>query len=475
MARLYSAATFLAAVAASPTSRGRSTGTATVDLSKDHGPAAALGSGFIYGFPDNGTSVSNQVPSHFLTDISFRTSRAGGAQIDAKGWSAGGLEGYQARFDSGLSNYRTTRHYGGDFILLPHDIWGADGGQGEESHYPGDDGNWTSMETFLTQLTSDMKANDMIEGVAVDLWNEPDIDIFWNRTWDQYLEYWHRSYALFRDLLPEVLISGPAMAHSPNLTDPNWRSWLATAEHHNAIPDIYAWHQIGDWEREPDTTIPVFHTMRQQHHLPHRPIDINEYAWPTEQNPASSAWYLAQLERHDLRGLRANWGSGPALHDFLGGLLANTSAGKYYPNGEWQLYKYYAGMRGRRASTAASEDLLFDVFATVADTDTTGDGTAAAAAAVEKRSASHITILAGARAVQAAATAYDIAISGLNPNVTAVEVRTWRFDWAGPEGEVGRPRDLGVQEYVVGDGEVRLVYDPPDNATAYAYEFFVGS
>lgn len=436
------------AVVASPRIHRRSAGTATVDLSVDHGPARALGSGFIYGFPDNGTSASTKIPGHFLTEIGFRTSRAGGAQIDADGWSAGGLEGYQARFDSALSNYRTTRLYGGDFILLPHDIWGADGGQGEEAVYPGDDGDWTSMEAFLTRLTADMKASNMLAGVAVDLWNEPDLDIFWNRTWDQYLEYWHRSFAMFRELLPEVNISGPAMAHSPNLTDEKWQEWCAMAAEQDSIPDIYSWHQIGDWEREPDTTVPDFNTLREKHDLPERPIDINEYAWPTEQNPGTSAWYLSQLERHDLRGLRANWGSGSDLHDFLGNLIANTSVGQYYPNGEWQLYKYYAEMKGERVETKASDDLLFDVFAVSSD-----EG---------------VRVIAGSRTVQAE---YDIVVEGLTRTSGTVEVRTLRFDWDGLAGAVGPPVDLGKDEYEIVSGRLTLTYDPPDNSTAYAYEF----
>ena len=442
------ACALVVSVGASPRIHPRSAGKASIDLSADRGPATALGSGFIYGCPDNGTSASTQIPGHFLTEIGFRASRAGGAQIDAKGWSAGGLEGYQGRFDSALSNYRTTRMYGGDFILLPHDIWGADGGQGEDSVYPGDDGNWTSMDVFIKQLTGDMKDSDMLAGVAVDLWNEPDIDIFWNRTWDQYLEYWHRSFTMFRELLPEVNISGPAMAHSPNLTDDKWQKWLATASEHNAVPDIYSWHQIGDWEREPDTTVPDFNTMRERHDLPERPIDINEYAWPTEQNAGTSAWYLAQLERHDLRGLRANWGSGGDLHDFLANLIANTSDGQYYPNGEWQLYKYYHEMKGERVETKASDDLLFDVFAT--------------------KSKEGVKIMAGTRTVQGA---YDIVVDGLEPSSSTVEVRTLRFDWDGPDGEVGPPVDLGEEEHEVKDGQLTLMYNPPDNSTAYAYEF----
>jgi hypothetical protein len=95
-----------------------------------------------------------------------------------------------------LSNYRTTRHYGGDFILLVHDLWGADGGS--ISTFPGDNGNWSLNDAFLTRLKNDLVENDMLEGLVLDLWNEPDGSNFWDRPWEQYLQYWERSYNFFR-------------------------------------------------------------------------------------------------------------------------------------------------------------------------------------------------------------------------------------------------------------------------------------
>ncbi|KAI1047569.1 hypothetical protein LB505_011146, partial [Fusarium chuoi] len=122
----------------------------------------------------------------------------GGAQIPSLGWARGGYKGYLSRFNSTLSNYRTTRKYNADFILLPHDLWGADGGQGSNSPFPGDNGNWTETELFWNQLVSDLKAHNMLDGLVIDVWNEPDIDIFWDRPWTQFLEYYNRATKLLR-------------------------------------------------------------------------------------------------------------------------------------------------------------------------------------------------------------------------------------------------------------------------------------
>ncbi|KAI6749295.1 hypothetical protein HG530_015134 [Fusarium avenaceum] len=430
-------------------------GTATINLAKEHGPARALGSGFIYGWPDNGTMADNSIPNHFATDIKFNANRGGGAQIASRGWATGGYEGYLGRFNSTLSNYRTTRKYNAEFILLPHDLWGADGGQDSQSPFPGDNGNWTEMELFWGQLTSDLKSHDMLKGLVIDVWNEPDIDSFWARTWPQYLEYYNRATTLLRKELPGTRLSGPSMAGSPRLDDANWQTWLQSVAGNRTIPDRFSWHQLGTWEREPDTTVPDLDTLRTQYGVPKRPVDVNEYAWPTEQNPANAVYYLSQCERHDIRGLRAHWGSGSDLHNWMANLIystTGTSDGTYYPNGEWQVYKYYAAMSGQRLVTTASSDLKFDVFAT--------------------KEASSVKILAGTRTIQAA---YNITISGLEAvglsEKRTIKVRRYQFDWAGQKGKIDGPVDLGVQSYPLLSNTLTITVNPPTNATAFAYEF----
>lgn len=165
----------------------------TVDLSTNLGTPSHLASGFIYGIPD----IANQIPDHFYTDMGFNYARAGGAQVlsPGRGWIFGQ---YPGRFASVLSNYRTTRKYGAEFIFLLHDLWGADGTQGSSASYPGDNGNWTDFDNYLTQLISDIRANNMTPGLKMDIWNEPDLTLFWNRPQSQWLAMWDRTYNRFR-------------------------------------------------------------------------------------------------------------------------------------------------------------------------------------------------------------------------------------------------------------------------------------
>jgi len=173
----------------------RAAGVASVDLSKATGDAKFLASGWIYGFPDNATSVDTRIPANYITDIKFGATRAGGAQTPTRGWIEG-QKSYLPRFQSTLSNYRTARKYGGTFILLVHDLWGADGSS--IPLYPGDKNDWTQTDAFLKQLVSDIKANNMLDGLVLDIWNEPDIDTFWPRPWDQYLSYYVRAHNYFK-------------------------------------------------------------------------------------------------------------------------------------------------------------------------------------------------------------------------------------------------------------------------------------
>ena len=112
----------------------------------------------------------------------------------------------------------------------------------------------------------------------------------------------------------------------------------------------------------------------------------------------------------------------------MANLVYKTSDSTYYPNGEWQVYKYYAAMAGERVLTKASEDRKFDVFAT--------------------KDAETIKILAGTRTIQAP---YNITVNGLGaaglPEEGEIKVQTYQFDWAGPEGQVGDPVDSAATTY----------------------------
>lgn len=246
---------------------------------------------------------------------------------------------------------------------------------------------------------------------------------------------------LQRNYFPNSVITGPSFAHAPTVNSTHWNTWASVIAGNKTLPDIYSWHQIGTWEREPDRSVADFNTLLGLYGLPKKPIDLNEYAWTTEQNPANSAFYLAQLERHNVRGLRANWGSGGGLHDYLANLVYKSeSDGEYHPNGEWHLYHYYANMTGDRVATTAAADRQVDVFATTAR--------------------GEVKILAGARSPEAA---YHVTVRGLSklgfPGRGLIGVRTFRFDWDGQFADAGGPVDQGCSYYPIQSGQVWTTFE----------------
>lgn len=207
---------------------------------------------------------------------------------------------------------------------------------------------------------------------------------------------------------------------------------------------------------------------QKQYGLASKPVNINEYGIYSEQVPAGSAWWISQLERINAHGLRGNWLSGDELHDFLASLLSkpanpdsstgySATATGYYPNGDFQLYKYYyQNMTGYRVGTTPSSDLKLDAYATV------GSGSAIVLVGVR--------ITTGTWELQL----NDLSAIGL-PTSGTLNVQTWGFPVASDVhyGEVDGPTNLGVYGHVYSGNTVTFPVYQTDTTTAYAFEFSI--
>ncbi|KAJ4245555.1 hypothetical protein NW762_014064 [Fusarium torreyae] len=433
------------------------TGVATVDLNVQTGPPRHLASGILYGIPDK----PNQIPDQFYKEIGFNYGRGGGSQLpNTKGYAVN-IEDYKARFASVLSNYNTTRKYGGEFIYLLPAAWGADGGQSEEFEYPGDNADWAKWDSFLEKTLDDIRGSDMTDGLIIDIWNEPDLNFFWARSKEQWLALWSRSFKKIREKLPSVRITGPSMSAVPSMAHEWWTSFLShsTLE---SLPDQWSWHmENGDDSTDMASAVASFRDLLSKFDISRdlaQDININEYAVYGEQVPSGGAWWIAGLERENAHGLRGNWAIAGALHDFLAGLLSKPNASNdryaiegegYWPSAEYQVYKYYASnMKGQRLKTTPTADGLLDVYAT-----TEGDV---------------ISILAATRSRPGN---WDVNLIGL-PEDTRVKVRTLAFQIADGDKfqQIDGPKDLGETEEVVKDGRLRLRMEHQDATTAFAFE-----
>ncbi|MDG5809441.1 RICIN domain-containing protein [Streptomyces ossamyceticus] len=332
-----SAAVLLSALAATllPAASSQAADTSVnVDFATADGAPTYRASGTIYGMTENGSLPQG----HFYKDIRWQFMRAGGAQLDGQG-AGGWVNGkYDRRWNSTLAQYKRTKTLGGTFIIIPHDLWGADGSI--MPTYPGDNGDWSSFDAFYDRLIADAKAAGMTD-IQWDIWNEPDYRPFWDRRQSQYLEMWKRSYQKIRAAFPGAVINGPSTVAKPGSSW--WATYLDYVKANNVAPDIYSWHDLpGDPVADVDAARSA---LAARSLTTNRPFQVNEYAQRAEQTPGRGGWYISRLERAGVDGLRANWGDSN-LHDLQAGLLTKNSAGQYLPKGEWFLYRYYGSQTG---------------------------------------------------------------------------------------------------------------------------------
>lgn len=341
------AATLTATAPASPASAADES--ISVNFAVAGGSPTYRASGWIYGMTENGAGPAD----HFYRDVKFRAMRAGGAQLDQPGgWVSGR---YDRRWTATRAQILRTAALGGTFVLLPHDLWGADGYG--IARFPGDNNDWSDYNAFLTRVIADVKAT----GVTVqwDIWNEPNLGLFWNRPQAQYFELWRRTYQRLRAELPGTLLVGPSFAGVPSAGG-WWTQYLDYVKANAVVPDVFSWHSLpGD----PVANVAAADSSLGARGIAHpRPYQINEYGAPDEQNPGDGSWYIARLERAGADGLRANWASTGNLHNDLGNLLVRNSAGQHQPKGEWWVYRFYASQTGLIANVTPSP--AYDAFAT---------------------------------------------------------------------------------------------------------------
>lgn len=327
--------------------------TVRVDLSEEVGLTSRRGSGILYGLTEDGAHP----PDVLLAGMGFRFERAGGAQLDSPGgWVAGR---YERRWASTLAQYRRTVLLGGTFILLVHDLYGADGTA--IGRWPGDEGDFSDFERFLDRLVEDVGVAGMTP--QWDLWNEPDLELFWARSAGQFQQMWRLAYQKVKARFPDATIVGPSTASEPSHDDEWWTAYLDFVAANHVVPDILSWHEIGGRAhgQDPVASRSAVERMLAVRGLRVRGFQVNEYAEASQQNPGQSAWFLARLERAKVDGLRANWGKGPELHDNLASLLTRSRGG-YARLGDWFTYNSYAGQRG--VVVTSEPDGALDVFAT---------------------------------------------------------------------------------------------------------------
>jgi hypothetical protein len=315
----------------------------TMDMGSADGAPTYRASGLLYGIAED----ASQPPTQMLTDIKVKFFRIGGSDASCGGYVTGN---YDKRWATVKAYYSKAKEIGATVIILVSDLWGEDPACATP-RFPGDGGDWTDYNKFMTQLISDAQALGMTgPDVRWDLQNEPDVGLFWGAPQSQWLEMWKRGYQMVRAAIPNALIEGPSNASG--VGGQLFNAFLDYIKTNNVVPDVISWHG-GDQANDVKTV---------KSELASRGINVssfdnNEYGAANEQNPGHSAWFIARLERGNVDGLRSNWGGpgggGPTMYQSM----ADLTTLDWKPNSQWWIYKRYADQTGLRTSSTPGSNV----------------------------------------------------------------------------------------------------------------------
>jgi hypothetical protein len=319
-----------------------------VNLASDQGPSNGVGLGFLYGVTGDGSQPAEQ----YLEPLRMNAFRAGGHMT--RGWIEDGYRygrATQTIVDSLTAQARrfTAAPYEAQYQVILSDVYGAYGGQGANTMYPCDNGDCSNWATFVSTIATRMRDTGM--PMSYDIWNEPDIDIFWTRgiNSEQYFKMWDTAVREIRRVDPNAVILGPSFAYTPDRRPAQWQTWLAHTKAANTLPDWIANHTLGvvdDPVRVGQSTL----DMLAANGIPPLPMSANEYQPQNMQQANVLAWYLARFAQSDYtNALRGNWFC--CLEPNLTGLLTQTSNG-WRPTGLWWVMRAYADMTGTLVGTS---------------------------------------------------------------------------------------------------------------------------
>ncbi len=353
LVRLATATAAVAALAAplSVTVAGHAatTESLTVNLASTRGPATGVGEGFLYGVSQDGTQPADQ----FLQPLGVNAFRGGGHV--SRGWIGDGYRngsGTQSDINTVIAQGRrlTQSPYHVQYQVIVSDIFGADGGQPSNTTYPCTNGDCSNWVTFVDTVVNTLQGSGLT--FAYDIWNEPDISVFWPNASvnsSQYFQMWDTAFREIRRLAPNAVIVGPSFAFTPQSRSAQWQTFLSHVKSAGTVPDWITNHDEGDVD-DPVTVSQSLNSALSSAGVPARPLSANEYQPADRQTAGVTAWYLARFAQSGYtNAMRGNWVC--CLTPNLTGVLTQ-SGGTWAANGSWWALRTYADMTGTLVATS---------------------------------------------------------------------------------------------------------------------------
>jgi hypothetical protein len=224
--------------------------------------------------------------------------------------------------------------------MVISDAWGyhADG------DWPGDGDDWTNWEKHVTLWARRGKRTGLT--YEWDLWNEPDVAMFWGRSAAQYREAWAHGVLALRKEVPQALIVGPSTADN---TPAKILEFLRQAQARGVLPDIVSWHELNDQTRFSIVArIEEVRRGMQAMGLPPLPIQINEYLVRERSRiPAEALAAYIQLERAGVDGVKSCWPDlDPGVDESTSPQITGLLDGEGRRRPLWWLYRAYGEVAG---------------------------------------------------------------------------------------------------------------------------------
>ncbi len=321
----------------------------SVNLASVTGSATSVGEGFLYGVSQDGTQPSDQN----LQPLGITAFRGGGHV--SRGWIGDGYQngsGTQADVNTVIAQARrlTQGSYHAQYQVILSDIFGADGGQPSNTTYPCTSGNCSNWVTFVGDMVSELQATGL--PFAYDIWNEPDISVFWpgGAQTSQYYQMWQSAYKEIRSVAPNATIVGPDFAFTPQQNQGEWQGFLSNAKSSGTVPTEITNHEEGDGDDPVADSNAIENDISAAGISPAPRLSANEYQPADRQTTGVTAWYLARFaQSRYFNAMRGNWVC--CLTPNLAGVLTSVN-GSFQPNGNWWAMRAYADMTGSLVSTS---------------------------------------------------------------------------------------------------------------------------
>ncbi|MEO6520068.1 MAG: hypothetical protein ABIN91_00190 [Mucilaginibacter sp.] len=271
-------------------------------------------------------------------------------------------------------------------ILVLSDDWGYHRGS-----WPGDGGNWTEYDTFLTNEYNQAISYGYADNkLHFDIWNEADGIQFWDpagaravtnataamidtnrrRFCETYVHAFKKLKALAANLGRQIVIEGPSLSIIkyknpvvPDIIDyPFFSRWLDSAKANTALPDYLAWHFPGSSNtltaKTPSQEIDDVRGMYAARGLAAPLIIINEFisnvGTSLHANPGKVGWLAAQHERAGIVGSVHAQFSGP--ENQMDNMIFREN-NEWKRKGEWWWFMKYGNITGHKVSTTPSANI----------------------------------------------------------------------------------------------------------------------